>query len=381
MPVMQSPPGAETIIDGRPYLYFAGTGYLALQGHPEVVQAACDAVRQYGISSATTRAGFGNVPPMLEVERRAAEFFAAEEAFYYVSGYVGNQIFSTALGERFDGVLVDELSHYSVWEAARLSGRPVIAFRHRDPADLAAKLTAHLKAADRPLVLSDGIFPVLGSIAPVAEYQRVLASYPGAALAIDDAHAVAVLGRYGRGTFEHAGLLTEGGNRDPDAAGGSPDGPALLFCGTLSKAVGGFGGIIPGTRQFMGWLKSHSHYFEAASPPPVPAAAATARALQLIMAEPGMRTRLWENAAAVKDGLRRLGLPTDDTPVPIVCLSIGDKTNMQRIQRELIERGIVIAYTSGYSGVGAEGALRLAVFSTHTKAMIEQLLDAFRQLL
>jgi 7-keto-8-aminopelargonate synthetase-like enzyme len=381
MPVMQSPPGAETTIDGRRYLYFAGTGYLGLQGHPEVIRAACQAAQQYGIGSATTRAWFGNTPPTLEVERLAAEFFAAEEAFYYVSGYVGNQVLTAVLAEQFDALLVDELSHYSVWEAARSSGRPVVGFHHRDPADLAAKLTAHLKRHQRPLVFSDGVFPVLGSIAPVTEYRQVLGDYLGSALAIDDAHAVAVLGGHGRGTFEHAGLLESGGNRDPGVAAESPGGPALWMSGTLSKAVGGFGGIIPGTRQFIERLKSRSHYFEAASPPPVPAAAATARALELIMADPGMRTRLWENVHTLKSGLRRLGLPTDDTPVPIVCLVLGSAANMQRIQRELMQRGTVIAYAAGYCGLGPEGALRLAIFCTHTEAMIEQLLDGLRQLL
>ncbi len=375
MPVMQSPPGAETVIDGRRYLYFAGTAYLGLQGHPEVIRAACEATQRFGIGSATNRAWFGSTPPLLEVERRAAELFAAEDAFYYVSGYVGHHILLAALAERFEAIFLDELAHYSAREATRLSGRRVHSFRHRDAAELAHCLRANLRAGERPLVVSDGVFPVLGTIAPVAEYYEILRGYPGSALSIDDAHGLAVLGPNGRGTFEHTGLIERGVNGIPATGRRRNDSPALFLCGTLSKAVGGFGGIIPGSQEFVGQLKAASHYYDGASAVPVPAAAGTARALELLLAEPGLRMRLWENVAAVKQGLRRLGLEAGDSPVPIVCLTIGTAQAMQRIQQELMHRGIVIAYAGRYSGVGEAGALRLAVFATHTAAMIEQLLE------
>ena len=380
MPIMQSPPGAHTVIDGRRYLYFAGTGYLGLQGHPAVIRAACEATRQYGLGSATSRGGFGDTPPTLDVEHRAAGFFGSEDAFYFMSGYVGNSILALVLGDAFDAVLVDERSHYCVFEAAGLGGRPVFQFRHLDPEDLAATLKAGLRPPQRPLVLSDGVFSVRGSIAPVSEYRAVLGNYPGAILCIDDAHGVGVLGAGGRGTFEHSGLTDAAIKDTADAPDVSPEAPRLFFCGTFSKALGGFGGILPGSCRFIDRVKSRSHYYNGASAPPVPAAAATARALELIVAEPGMRTRLWENVRAVKTGLRRLGLDTDDTPVPIICLEIQSAERMQQIQRELMRRGIAVAYIAAYSGLGPQGALRLAVFSTHTEQMIAQLLDELDRL-
>jgi 8-amino-7-oxononanoate synthase len=377
MPVMQSPPGAHAVIDGRRYLYFAGTGYLGLQGCPEVLRAACGATERFGIGSATSRTGFGDTPPVLEVERRCAGFFGMEEAFYFASGYMGNTILVLVLQGGFDLVFVDELSHYSVLEAARLSGRPVFRFHHRDAEELRAKLKANLKPGQRPLVMSDGVFAARGTIAPVAEYRAMLHDYPGSALCIDDAHGLGVLGANGRGTLEHAWMFDSTVNGDADAESG----PRLRLCGTLSKAVGGFGGIIPGSRRFIEHLKTTSPYYGGASAPPAPIAAATARALELMAEDPGMRARLWKNVDAVKNGLRGMGLEADQTPVPIVCLTIGDAQNMQRIQRELMARGIVIAYLAAYAGLGPQGALRLAVFSTHTGEMIEQLLAEFRRLL
>jgi len=380
MPLMQSPPGAYTVIDGRRYLYFAGTGYLGLQGHPEVIRAACEATEQYGIGSANSRTAFGNLPPTLDVERRAAALMGMEDAFYFASGYIGNHILALMLEDRFDAVFVDEGSHYSVLEAARLSGRPVHRFRHCDPEHLAESLEKHLEPSRRPLVASDGVFAARGTIAPVARYEALLVEYPGAMLSIDDAHGLGVLGMQGRGTFEHAGLFNQGVNCRLDADADSSSSPRLFLCGTMSKAIGGHGGIIPGSGELIARLKSTSPYYGGTSAPPVPVAAATARALEIVRTHPERRMRLWKNVATLKSGLCRMGLPADDTPVPIVCLTLGDAENMQRIQRELMQAGILIAYMTAYAGLGPQGALRLAVFATHTEEMIQQLLDGLRRL-
>lgn len=374
---MQSAPGAVTRIDGREYLHFVGTGYLGLQGHAEVIGAACDAARQYGTGSANSRTAFGTTPPVVEVERCAADLFGMDDAFYFASGWMGNHILVRSLGETPRLVLVDECSHYSVLEAARLCQGPCLTFRHGDADDLRAKLNAHLRPGQFPLVLSDGVFAATGRIAPVSAYYEILSGYPGSALCLDDAHGVAVLGQHGRGTLEHCGLQSGAG---PNFVLPSPalSLPALLFCGTLSKAVGGYGGIIPGGAEFIRGLKSRSVYFGGASAPPTPIAAASARAIELILANPDMRARLWSNARLLKDGFRGLGFDVDDTPVPIVALAIGNAANMQRIQQELMARGITVAYMAAYTGLGAEGALRIAVFATHTETMIRRFLDALR---
>ncbi len=206
MHVLQSPPDAVVQIDGREYLYFVGTGYLGLQNHPEVIRAACLATERYGIHPATNRAGFGNSPPLLEAERRAAELYDAPAAYYFATGYAGNAILLAAVQDRFDLLLADEMSHYSVLDAARQSGRPLVTFRHRDADDLAAVMKQNLPPGGRPLLMTDGVFAVRGTIAPLDEYRAVLSGYPGAGMLIDDAHAVGVLGPNGRGTLEHFGL-------------------------------------------------------------------------------------------------------------------------------------------------------------------------------
>ncbi len=380
MPLMQSAPGAETIIDGRCYLYFGGTGYLGLQGHPEVIRAACEAAEQYGLGSATARSGFGSTPPVMELERQAARFFDMEEAFHVMSGYVANHVLVLALEGCFEAVFVDELSHYSIREAVRLSGRPVYSFRHRDPDDLRRRVREHLPARGRPLVMSDGVFAALGRIAPAWEYRDVLAEYPGAILAMDDAHGLGVLGNNGRGTYEHVGLWKSVNGALPQPSGMS-GGLHLLQCGTLSKAAGGFGGIVPGSLSLVERLRATSPYYSGASSTPIPVAAASARGLLLMRTQPELRERLWTNVRVVKTGLRKLGLDADTTAVPIIPLTVGTAENMQRIHATLRERGILIPYMPTYSGLGPAGALRLAVFATHTEVMLTRLLDELGRLL
>lgn len=378
-PVMQSPPGPETVIDGRRYFYFAGTSYLGLHGDPTIIEAACNALRQYGVHTATSRRGFGNNPPTLEVERLAAQFFGAADAFYFPSGYMGTAILAFALQGQYDVILADTSWHFSMMEAARLPGLPIHHFKHRDVDDLARCLHTHAPAPTRPLVLSDGVFSSTGELAPLDAYLRLLDPLPGAALLVDDAHGVGTIGTNGRGTLEYQGLWSRPINATAEEV---PAGLARIYlCGTLSKAMGGFGGIIAGTRAFLDRARSSSHYFDGASGPPTPVAAATARALTIVMARPELRTQLASNVQRMRAGLRQLGLEIEDSPAPIVAARCGTAERMQRLHEELKERGFIVPYVRTYAGSGPQGQMRIAVCAAHPQAMIDALLGEFGRLL
>lgn len=378
MPVMESAPGPETIVDGRRYLYFAGTGYLGLQGHPAVIAAAAEASRRYGIGSATTRAWFGSTPPLVELESLAARFFSAEEAVVLPSGYLGNLAMIQVLRDSFEVVFLDELAHASLEDAARVTGKPVVRFASRDLAALEKSLAEHLPSRGRPLLATDGVFSVLGVIPPLDAYLKLLSKYPRSGLLVDDAHGVGVLGAHGRGTLEELGVLPSGGNRDPSVS--ITEWPAVYLTTTLSKALGGFGGLLPGAASYVQRLRSLPLY-AGASGLCVPAAAASAKAVEIVMALPELRAALHRNVTRLKNGLRQLGLEVEENRVPIVALRLGDAQRTQQIQQELARQGILVAYAHDYRGAGPGGLIRIAVFANHTLAMIDRLLDTLRCIL
>ncbi|MEA1897691.1 MAG: aminotransferase class I/II-fold pyridoxal phosphate-dependent enzyme, partial [Bacteroidota bacterium] len=170
--IMESAPDAITRINGEDYLYFGGTSYYSLHKHPSVLNAAGNALKDYGILSATSRLGYGTTELLETLEKRASDFFGTEDAAYLASGFLSSMAGVQALEiqEGFDLVFLDELAHYSNRNAALSVEKPVYTFGYRDFDDLMFKLQKHVKPGGRPLIISDGVFPVFGEIAPVNKY-------------------------------------------------------------------------------------------------------------------------------------------------------------------------------------------------------------------
>ncbi len=361
--VMEGPPGPETVLNGRRCLYFGGTGYYALHGHPEVIAAGVAAFRKYGVHSATSRTGFGNTPVQLELERKIAGYFGTEASIHFVSGYLDNLFLVQALKGRIGAIFIDETAHFSIRDAVYSALKPVYTFKHRDPEDLAAVLKKSLKAGDVPLVMSDGVFPTFGLIAPAPEFLKALEPYDGY-LCLDDSHAVGVLGPNGRGTYEHFGISSD----------------RCLFAGTMSKAFGGHGGFIPASKAFIDHIKATCGAYPGATPSPTPAMAASIKGLEIVQREPERRERLRRNVARAKAGIRGLGFEINDNPVPIVTWALKSAADMKRVRAGLFDRGIVVALST-YVGAPAGGVLRASIFSEHTPDQIDRLIDELKRIL
>ena len=383
------PPDAMISVAGKVYLYFGGNGYFGLQADPEVLAATCEAVLRYGVGTATTRTAFTS-PPVFEVERRTDEMIGTPHALYTASGYVANQILLESLEKTFDRVFIDEAAHYSLFDAVRrLRGtrRKPITFKHRNTEDLREQLDSNLQIHERPIVLTDGVFSLLGTIAPLDEYGELLTHYEGASLLVDDAHGFGVLGESGRGTLEHFGWDTSAVNQtaadsmdDLGLESSAGDSVRTYLTFSLSKAVGGSGGIIPGTESFIQRLKDWSAVYFGASAPASPIAAATAKSLSMLT-DATLRQKLQENVKLLRLGLRNIGLETGESPLPMVILTLGSSGNMRRIQKKLSASGILVSYIPRNAGLGSQGALRIAVFATHTPQMIQEMLDSLRETL
>lgn len=360
----ESAPAAETIYNGRKCLYFGGVSYFGLQNHPELIKAAQQALAQFGTHSATSRYPYGTTPLYAEVEKRAAEYFGTEDAAYVTSGYLENMAAFQAMAQlkMFDVILLDEGAHYSVFDFAWALRKPVFTFAHADPGDLSRKLKDNLKAGEKPLLMTDGIFPTFGLLAPVPEYLKIIEAYDGL-IWVDDAHGMGVLGPHGRGTFDHFGLRSD----------------RLYFGGTFSKAFGSHGGIIPGKAELVKTIRS-GHIMNGASAGSSATAAAALKGMELLAAHPEWREQLSKNARQLKAGLKQLGFEMHDGPVPVAAWRLKSSAEMDRVQAELLKRGILIQ-RSRYVGAGPDGALRTVVFSTHTSEQIDRLLRELKTLL
>ena len=362
--IMSGAPGPEAVINGRKCVYFGGTGYFALQGSPALVRAATAAMKEYGVHAAASRSGYGTTRLLLDTEKKLAAYFGTQDALYFASAYLSGLFMAQGLADRFDVAFADETSHFSVLDGAYAARKPVVLYRHRDAGDLRAKLKSRLKPGLRPLVITDGVFPTYGEIAPLPELLKELAPY-GGLLCVDDAHGVGVLGRRGRGTCEHFGLQPSDN---------------LIMSGTLSKAFGGYGGFIPASSAIIQRLKLRAGAYGGASAVPAPLAAASLTGLELVRRHPEWRARLKHNTARLKQGLRKLGIDAGTFPFPIATWTLASAEEMLRVQRELFARGIAIACIN-YVGAPQGGVLRATICSAHTDAHIDHLLAALKALL
>jgi len=356
--LMQGPVGPSVTLNGHVVDYFCGTSYYGLHADLRVIQAACSALRQFGTGPGNTVA----TPPSRELMTQISSFFGTEDARVVASGYLADMMLLQTLSARYDVAFVDERSHYSVVDGVRAIGTPVIGFAHLDPGDLRAKLRAELKARETPLVISDGVFPVTGDIAPVSELMEIMAEYDHGLLCIDDSHGVGVLGDHGRGTLEHECV----------------DHPNAYFAATLSKAFGGLGGFVTGTKAFAADVTRSNRIPEGASPLSIGATAAAVAGLKILATHPEMRAALRSNVSHLRRKLADIGFDAGDSPVPIICLRGRAGLDLERMATALRSEGLVVSHIAprGYSDAPGVEVLRIAVFSGHTTEQLDRLAGA-----
>jgi 7-keto-8-aminopelargonate synthetase-like enzyme len=362
--MMEGPAGREVIMHGRKHLYFAGTGYFELQADPRMIKAANRASTKFGIGAATSRALAGTNPLLLELEERISTFFQSEDAVFLPSGYLSNLAGLKALNEmeHYDVILLDENAHYSLVDGAAAVGKPVCRFNHLDTEDLLLKLKQASADNQRPLIATDGLFPVRAQLAPLDRYLTLAEEYNGL-IWVDDAHGVGILGENGRGSLEHFGLNS----------------PRIHVGATLSKAFGAYGGIIFGKGNFISQVK-YGGVVTGSTPPMNAAIAAGLKGLELVQKNPEMRQSLYENARLLKSGLASLGIPVDNNHFPIVAFKLERELQMAELQQNLLKEGIFIQYAK-YQGAGSEGVIRIVVFSTHTSHQIDRLIRSLKKYL
>ena len=338
----------------RKLSYFAGCDYFRLASHPAVMAAVKDGLGQFGLNVAASRLTTGHHALYARLESALAEFFAAPAAVVTGNGYSANLIAAQALREEVSHVLIDARAHASLRDAARYFACPALEFKHRDANDLARRL-GRLRGRIKPLVLTDGLFPHDGEIAPLKEYARILPARGW--IMVDDAHAAGVIGASGKGTAEYTGAPRE----------------RLVQTVTLSKAFGVYGGAILCGRRLRANILRRSAMFAGSTPLPLPLANAALKAIEVLRRDPGLRCRLSQNVNYLKSALRSRGLAVPATPAPVVSLVPRNAAEAGLIRRSLLARGVLPSFIR-YPGGPAGGSFRFAVSSEHSREQLDDLL-------
>lgn len=356
---IRGPESARIWIDGEPYINFVGCNYLALQTLDELRSAGRFAVElDHPWSQMRSGAHGGCDPVFEELAKEGAIYFGTETSVFLPTGYFCGLAAVAGLHSHFDVVFIDELAHFSLSDAARLSGCPVVPFPHADATALHDMLRVNLHGGQRPLVLTDGIFATTGRLPPLADYFQSVSEF-GGLLFVDESHAYGVVGSNGRGAAEYCNV-TE-----------------AWHAGTLSKGFCAHGGLLPCSNEFAAHVRSLPPVRGASAGSPVSALVAAA-AMRYARAQPQRREHLYTVSQQLKTGLRGLGLDIVDTPAPITAFTVGKNANMVALQRSLFDDGFHVALSS-YIGSGPEGMIRCATFADHSKSDIEALLRALGQ--
>lgn len=341
-------------------LYLAGIDYHRLASHPDVLDAASRAVLQYGLNPTGSRTTTGNHCLYRQLEEKAALFFGTEHAVVGPSGYLSNAMLLQALASEFDVFLLDEKAHASLSDAAKIMDKSRVVFKHRDAQSLSESLQDCVKPGERPLVLTDGVFPALGTMPPLHDYVQAIAPYNGRIL-VDDAHAMAVVGPTGKGSWEAAGIPRD----------------AVYQTGTLSKGFGAAGGIIPGEGELIHGICEKSAAFTGSTGLALPLAAGALCSMDIIQRHPAMITGLQARAQALKARFRSLGFSMPDTPVPIFSITHGDIQKNKRLYDILLDRGIYPPFIH-YPGSPPGGHFRFIITSTTTDAQTDLFYEAVK---
>ena len=359
--------GPRMTVDGREVLLFAGSNYLDLAQHPQVMAAAERATKEWGCAAGGSRLITGNLACHEALEAELAEFFDREAALAFNTGYMANVGVIPAIVGPGDVLVSDELNHASIIDGAKLARCEVAVFKHGDVDSFAETLKAVRAApskrrdgrSPRVLVAVDGVYSMDGDLAPIAEMTK-LAHEADAVVLLDDAHGTGTIGPRGRGTAEAAGVLGE----------------VDILMGTLGKSIGSFGAFVAGSARMRDLFVNTARSFIfscALAPAQVEASRAS---LRLIDAEPWRRERLTANCERLRGRLDAAGITTAPSTTHILPVVLGENDRTMAVCEALLARGFYAQGIRHPSVPAGTARLRITPMATHEESEIDAFAEA-----
>ncbi|MBS7344142.1 MAG: glycine C-acetyltransferase [Caryophanon sp.] len=348
-------------VKGQSLINLSSNNYLGLATNNELKQIAQAGIDKYGVGAGAVRTINGTLDVHVKLEETLAKFKGTEAAISYQSGFNCNMAAISAVMDKNDAILSDQLNHASIIDGCRLSKAKIIAYNHSDMDDLRAKAKAAKESGlyNKVMVITDGVFSMDGDLAKLPEIVDIAKEFDLITY-VDDAHGSGVTGK-GAGTVKHFGL-----QHDID-----------FQIGTLSKAIGVVGGYVAGKKNLIDWLKVRSRPFLFSTALPPADVVAITRAVEMLMESTELHDRLWENGDYLKQGLAKLGFNVGDSATPITPCIIGDEKLTQQFSARLFEEGVYAKSIVFPTVPKGTGRVRNMPTAAHTKQMLDDAIEAY----
>lgn len=364
---LESPQGARVRMEGRgEVIVLSSNNYLGLANEPVVVQAGIKALEHYGAGTASVRFICGTFALHRELESALARFVGTEASLSFVSAWNANEALTPTIAREGDFVVSDALNHASIIDSVRLAKSitkcTTAVYKHSDMDDLREKLRG-AKDAKRKIIWTDGVFSMEGSIAKLPEILQIARDHD-AIVAMDDSHASGVLGKTGRGTAEHFGVM----------------GKVDIITSTLGKALGGAaGGFIAGPAALCDMMtqRSRPQLFSNALPPTV--AASSLAAVEFTEAHPELVTKLHDNAAYFRAAIQEAGFHPLPGETPIIPIIVGETSLAITVSEMLLDRGVFVTGFGFPVVPQGQARVRCQVSAAHSKDDLDAVILAFKE--
>lgn len=360
---LQSANGAMIKVSGKQLINLSSNNYLGLATDNRLKEVASKAIEEFGVGAGAVRTINGTLELHTALEDKIAEFKHTEAAIAYQSGFNCNMAAISAVMDKNDAILSDELNHASIIDGCRLSKAKIIRVKHSDMDDLRAKAKEAVESGlyNKIMVITDGVFSMDGDIAKLPEIVQIAEEFDLITY-VDDAHGSGVLGK-GAGTVKHFGLSDK----------------VDFQIGTLSKAIGVVGGYVAGKKELIEWLKVRSRPFLFSTALPPADVAACKKAIEILMESTELHDRLWENGDYLKKGLKELGFNIGDSETPITPCIIGEEKLTQQFSRRLFEEGVYAKSIVFPTVPQGTGRVRNMPTAAHTKEMLDQAIAIYER--
>ncbi len=363
--IITSPQGAEiTISTGEKVLNFCSNNYLGLSSHPEVIQAAKDALDSHGFGMSSVRFICGTQDIHKELEQKIAQFYGTEDTILYAAAFDANGgVFEPLLGEN-DAIISDSLNHASIIDGVRLCKAARYRFENSNMDDLEQQLIKANEAGTRfKLIVTDGVFSMDGVVAPLDKICDLADKYD-AMVMVDECHAAGFIGATGKGTLEAKGVM----------------GRVDIITGTLGKALGGaMGGYTTAKKEIIEILRQRSrpYLFSNSLAPAI--VGASLKVFEILEKDTTLRDQLEANTAYFKNGMKKAGFDIIDGESAIVPVMLYDAKLAQQMANELLKRGIYVIGFFFPVVPKDKARIRVQLSAAHTKAHIDKALQAFTE--